>query len=119
MIWKNDEDVEYHYGEIPGSGREDIARFIDLYNEDRKDDVITEVANKYEEYVPDETYDKPVTGEALYAYVNIYYKSTNSDAYDHNPNESYEPCVRIGVGRDDEKTFEFIKELCEKYPADY
>ena len=119
QIWKNDEDVEYHYGEIPGSGREDIARFIDLYNEDRKDDVITEVANKYEEYVPDETYDKPVTGEALYAYVNIYYKSTNSDAYDHNPNESYEPCVRIGVGRDDEKTFEFIKELCEKYPADY
>ena len=77
------------------------------------------VTNKYEEYVPDETYDKPVTGEALYTYVNIYYKSTNSDAYDHNPNESYEPCVRIGVGRDDEKTFEFMKELCEKYPADY
>ncbi len=116
---KNGEEIGYYYGEIPGSGKDDIAKFIEQYNKDRKDDVITEVANRYEEYPNDETYEEPAAGETLYAYVNIYYRSTDPDAYDHNYYEGYEPCVRIGVGRDDEKTFEFMKELCEKYPADY
>ncbi len=115
---ENEKEVGYYYGEIPGSGKEDIARFIDMYNEDRKDDVITEVANRYEEYPGGEAYE-PVIGETVYGYVNIYYRSSDPDAYDRDPYESYEPCVRIGVGFDDKETLELIKELCEKYPADY
>ena len=118
QIWKNGEDVAYYFGDIPASGKEDIIKFIDMYNEERKDTVITEVANRYEAGDYQDQTDDPEAGESLYAYMNIYYKSTKTDPDRPNYYEDYEPCVRIGIGADDEKTLAFLKELCEKYPAE-
>ena len=117
QVLTNGDETDYSYGEIPRSGRDDIIRFIDTYNDDKKDDVITEVAYKYIE--EDEYYDEPASGETIYAYMNIYYDSTDSGSYDRYNDNGYEPCVRVGIGSDDAATLKLIEEFREKYSPGY
>lgn len=120
QVWKREDDDSYTYGSIPRSGRDDIKKFIDIYNKDKEDDVIREVANRYESGSYENPGHEPTEGEMLYAYISIYYNSSDEATYDHNSMYGdFEPSVRIGISPEDKNALAFLEELCEKYPADY
>ena len=112
-------EVAYLYGEIPRRRKDEIRRFIDVYNKDRENDVITQVAWNDEDGMYDTGQHEPAPGELVYANISIYYEPEDKNDERYLMYGESDPCVRIGIGPSDEDTTALIKELCEKYPADY